>query len=43
MIRAQSKRVTYIEIIGHTDDKWEADYNMELSERRAESVRDYLL
>lgn len=41
--RAQSKRVKYIEIIGHTDDKWEADYNMELSERRAESVRDYLV
>jgi len=41
--RAQSKRVTYIEIIGHTDDKWEDDYNMELSEKRAESVRDYLV
>jgi len=41
--RAQSKRVTYIEIIGHTDDKWESDYNMELSKKRAESVRDYLV
>ena len=41
--RAQSKRVTYIEIIGHTDDKWEDDYNMELSEKRAASVRDYLV
>ncbi|MBT8439634.1 MAG: OmpA family protein [Gammaproteobacteria bacterium] len=40
--RAQSKRVKYIEIIGHTDDKWEDDYNMELSEKRAASVRDYL-
>jgi len=40
--RAQSKRVKYIEIIGHTDDKWESDYNMELSEKRAASVRDYL-
>ena len=41
--RAQSKRVTYIEIIGHTDDKWEDDYNMVLSEKRAESVYDYLV
>lgn len=41
--RAQSKRVKYIEIIGHTDDKWESDYNMELSKRRAESVRSYLV
>jgi outer membrane protein OmpA-like peptidoglycan-associated protein len=41
--RAQSKRVTYIEIIGHTDDKWEDDYNMALSEKRAESVHDYLV
>ena len=41
--RAQSKRATYIEIIGHTDDKWESDYNMELSKKRAESVRDYLV
>jgi len=41
--RAQSKRVKYIEIIGHTDDKWESDYNMELSKKRAASVRDYLV
>jgi outer membrane protein OmpA-like peptidoglycan-associated protein len=40
--RAMSKRAAYIEIIGHTDDKWESDYNMELSKKRAESVRDYL-
>ena len=41
--RAQSKRVPYIEIIGHTDDKWEDDYNMQLSKERAASVRDYLV
>ncbi len=41
--RAQSKRVNYIEIIGHTDDKWESDYNMELSKKRAETVRNYLV
>lgn len=31
-----------IHINGHTDDVGEADYNMELSERRAQSVLDYL-
>ena len=33
----------FIEIIGHTDDVGEDDYNMELSEQRAASVRDYLV
>ena len=36
-------RATYIEIVGHTDDKGEASDNMKLSELRAESVRDYLI
>ncbi|MGB5456822.1 MAG: OmpA family protein, partial [Gammaproteobacteria bacterium] len=36
-------RASFIEIIGHTDDKWEADYNIELSEKRAATVRDYLV
>jgi len=36
-------RATFIEIIGHTDDKWESDYNMELSKKRAASVHDYLV
>jgi outer membrane protein OmpA-like peptidoglycan-associated protein len=35
-------RANAIIIVGHTDDKWEADYNMELSEKRAATVRDYL-
>ena len=41
--RELMKRATFIEIIGHTDDKWETDYNLELSKKRAESVRDYLV
>ena len=34
---------SYIEIIGHTDDVGDDDYNMALSEQRATSVRDYLV
>lgn len=37
------KRATYIEIVGHTDDVGDDDYNMQLSEQRAKSVRDYLV
>jgi outer membrane protein OmpA-like peptidoglycan-associated protein len=32
-----------VEIGGHTDDVGEADYNQDLSERRATAVRDYLV
>ena len=32
-----------VEIQGHTDSTGPADYNMKLSERRANSVRDYLV
>jgi len=37
------QRATFIEIIGHTDDKWDDEYNMKLSKKRAASVRDYLI
>lgn len=36
-------RANAIIIVGHTDDKWEADYNMKLSKERAATVRDYLI
>jgi OOP family OmpA-OmpF porin len=32
-----------MEIQGHTDNRGKADYNRELSQRRAESVRDYFI
>ena len=41
--RDMLSRATYIEVIGHTDDVGDDDYNMDLSEQRAESVRNYLI
>ncbi len=41
--RAMMSRASYIEIVGHTDDVGDDDYNQELSEQRAETVRDYLV
>lgn len=41
--REQLKRATYIEVIGHTDDVGDDEYNLELSEQRAQAVRDYLV
>jgi outer membrane protein OmpA-like peptidoglycan-associated protein len=35
--------VTRVEIQGHTDSRAEDDYNMDLSQRRAEAVRAYLM
>jgi len=34
---------TRMEIAGHTDDQGAADYNLDLSQRRADSVRTYLV
>ncbi|MCG6900638.1 MAG: OmpA family protein [Gammaproteobacteria bacterium] len=42
-IKARGARVVDIDIIGHTDSIGSADYNMGLSVRRAEAVRDYLV
>ena len=36
-------RASFIEIVGHTDDVGDDDYNMALSKQRSESVRDYLV
>ena len=33
---------TYVDVVGHTDSTGSADYNQRLSERRAQSVADYL-
>lgn len=34
---------TILMIVGHTDSTGDADYNMELSERRAQSAADYMI
>lgn len=41
--REMLSRASYIEIVGHTDDVGDGDYNMELSEQRAASVRGHLV
>ncbi|MEN8132419.1 MAG: OmpA family protein [Pseudomonadota bacterium] len=41
--REQLKRATYIEVIGHTDDVGDDDYNQDLSEQRAAVVTKYLI
>ena len=40
---ANHPEITLVEIQGHTDDKGADAYNMQLSQDRADSVRDYLL
>ena len=42
-IKAKGARVVDIDIIGHTDSIGSAEYNMGLSVRRAEAVRDYIV
>jgi len=37
------RRATYIEIVGHTDDVGDDDYNQDLSEQRAAAVREFLV
>ena len=42
-IKAKQAKVVDIDIIGHTDSTGPAEYNMGLSVRRAEAVRDYIV
>ncbi|MEN8205006.1 MAG: OmpA family protein [Pseudomonadota bacterium] len=42
-IKAKSGKVVDIDIIGHTDSTGPEDYNQGLSERRAQSVADYVI
>ncbi|HHH44555.1 MAG TPA: OmpA family protein [Gammaproteobacteria bacterium] len=41
--REQLKRATYIEVVGHTDDVGDDEYNQQLSEQRAQAVARYLV
>lgn len=41
--RSILNRATFIEVVGHTDDVGDDDYNLQLSLDRAESVRNYLI
>ncbi|MDX2422346.1 MAG: OmpA family protein [Amphritea sp.] len=41
--RQMLSRASFIEIVGHTDDVGDDNYNMALSKQRAASVRDYLV
>ena len=34
--------LAYVKLVGHTDPKGDANYNLGLSERRAAALRDYL-
>ncbi len=43
LAKEQLRRANYIEIVGHTDDVGDDDYNQELSEQRAQSVFDHLV
>jgi OmpA-OmpF porin, OOP family len=41
--RDMLNRATFIEVVGHTDDVGDDDYNMDLSEKRAAAVTTYLI
>ncbi len=41
--RQMLRRAVYVNVIGHTDDVGDDDYNQELSEQRANTIRNYLI
>jgi OOP family OmpA-OmpF porin len=41
--REMLQRAVYVEVLGHTDDVGDDAYNQDLSEQRANTVRDYLI
>lgn len=41
--RALLQRAAYVEVVGHTDDVGDDAYNLDLSQQRADTVRDYLI
>jgi len=42
-VKAETNPTLRVEVAGHTDNKGSRDYNLKLSQKRAESVRDYLI
>ncbi len=40
---AQAKQLTLIEIGSHTDERGSSEYNLEISQQRADAIRDYLV
>ena len=43
VVRVSYSDINYIEVDGHTDSVGSDDFNLDLSKRRASSVRDYLV
>ena len=42
-ILEQFQQIELVEVQGHTDSRGDDDYNLDLSQRRADAVREYLI